>query len=288
MNKIPRPAFDDRAALQNLANNQKVRSYPHILRAIATIQQGYQQYEGARGNAFAVAPVGIPPAVETYLKAHYKTPPKELKHITTLRNATEHLACPMCGSFHRGTLDHLLPQGGYAAFAVFSLNLVPACKCNSKRQETLIGPNANERILHPYFDDCLAERLFEAHFEDLGPVPRVGLRLCVDNTHPEYAAIAFHFRSIVERTAITGYLRDRWIDLCRKPSLVVRSLKRNAPTLGALREILEEELDMLDDQHRGKNNWNSTFVAGLLDRNVLLWLFQRMYTPGRLPNGPLV
>jgi len=45
---------------------------------------------------------------------------------------------------------------------------------------------------------------------------------------------------------------------------------------------------MLDDQHRGKNTWNSTFVAGLLERDVLLWLFWQMYTPGRLPNGPLV
>jgi len=55
-----------------------------------------------------------------------------------------------------------------------------------------------------------------------------------------------------------------------------------------LRQSLEEELDMLDDQHRGKNTWNSTFVAGLLERDVLLWLFWQMYTPGRLPNGPLV
>lgn len=288
MNKIPRPTFDDHAALQKLSNNPRIGSYPHLQGAVATIQQGYAQYVAARGNAFTVAPVDITSTTGDLLKAHYKNPPKDLEHINTLRKDTEHLVCPMCGSFHRGTLDHLLPQDSYTAFAVFSLNLVSACKCNSKRQNVLIGPNANERILHPYFDDCLAERLAAAHFEDLGPVPRVGLRLLVDNAHTEYAAIAFHFRSIVEQTAVKGYLRDQWIDLCRKPSLVVRELKRNPPTLEVLREILEKELDMLDDKHQSKNNWNSMFLAGLLDQHVLHWLFQQLHAPSRLPNDPLI
>ena len=288
MNKVPRPTFDDQAALQNLANNPRVGSYPALQGAVAAILQGYAQYEDARGNALTVVPVGVSPAVEAYLKAHYKKPPKDLEHITSLREETEHLICPMCGSLHRGTLDHLLPQRNHAAFVVFTLNLVPACKCNSKRQEVLLGPNANERILHPYFDDCLAERLIAAHFEDLGQVPRVGLRLIVGNTHPEYSAINFHVSSIVERTAIKGYLRDQWIALCRKPSLVVRALKHNPPTHEALREILDEELEMLDDTHQGKNNWNSIFVSGLLDPLVSQWIFQQMNANGRLPNAPLI
>lgn len=288
MNKIPRPVLNDGEALKNLSNNERVASYPLLKDFVTNIQQGYVQYEGARGNAFAVVRVNISPEVEAYLKAHYKAPPKELKHITSMREAKEHLTCPMCGSFHRGTLDHLLPQNGYGAFAVFSLNLVPACKCNSKRKELLVGPNLDERILHPYFDDCLGERLIAAHFEDLGAVPRVELRLCVDNTHPDYAGIDFHFRSIVKRTAIIGYIRDRWIDLCRKPSLIVRELKHNPQTLIELQDVLQDELDMLDDVHRGKNNWNSIFVVGLLDQRVLGWLFDQLHAPGRSANGPLV
>ncbi|KHS69197.1 hypothetical protein RC77_09405 [Pectobacterium brasiliense] len=288
MNKIQRPEIDDHTALHNLSINHKVGSYPYLQSSVATIRQGYTQYESSCGNAFLIENVSISPEIAAHLKSHYKAPPKDLKHIITLRKATEHHTCPMCGSFHRGTLDHLLPQGGYAAFTVFSLNLVPACKCNSKRQDVLIGSNPNERILHPYFDDCLTERLIAAHFEDLGPIPKVKIRLCVDNTHPEYPAIAFHFRTIVEQTAITHYLRDRWIDMCRKPSLIVRELKLNPSTLESLRKILEEELDMLDDTHRSKNNWNSIFMAGLLDPNVLHWLFQQIHILGRPPNGPLV
>jgi hypothetical protein len=287
VNKIPLPIIDDHAALQELADNQLIASYPHLKGAVAGILEGYAQYEAAAGNAFTVVQVDITPEVDAYLKAHYKSPPNALKHITGMREEREHGTCPMCGSFHRGTLDHLLPQISHGAFAVFSRNLVPACKCNSKRRDILTGPSADERVLHPYFDECLSERLVAACFADLGAVPKVGLRLCVDVTHPDYAAIDFHFRSIVKRTAITRYLRDRWADLCRKPSLVVRELKRNPPTPGALRQILEDELDQLDDVHQSKNNWNSIFAAGLLAPDVKDWLFQQIHAHGRLPNAPL-
>lgn len=72
------------------------------------------------------------------------------------------LPCPMCGSLHSGTLDHIFPQSDYPEFAVFSRNLVPACKCNSKRQNDLLGDGQGERILHPYYDVCLGERLLSA------------------------------------------------------------------------------------------------------------------------------
>lgn len=288
MNKIPRPTFNDNEALETLASNQKVGSYPVLKDAVTAIQQGYVQYKAVRGNANSVAAVYLPLEVEGHLKAHYKNPPLAIKHIKSMREEAEHRACPMCGSLHRGTLDHLLPQSSYAAFALFSLNLVPACKCNIKRKDLLFGSNANERILHPYFDDCLSDRLVEASFEDLGGVPRVGIRLCVDATHPEFPAISFHFNSIVKRTGIIGYLRDRWLDLCREPRMSVRALKEKPVSPDALRAILEDELNLLDETHRGKNNWNSIFVAGLLDPNVLDWVFQRMHTPGRLPNGPLI
>jgi len=288
MNKISPPIVDDLLALQSLANNQAVASYPKLKRQTKKIQQGYLAYKVAFGNPLVMPNASIPDEIADYLKAHYKSPPRDLKHIKELRTAAEHRMCPMCGSLHRGTLDHLLPQSSYPIFSVYSLNLVPACKCNMKRQEVLIGPIPGERILHPYFDDCLSDRLISAHFEDLGAVPRVELRLLVDETHIDYRAIDFHFRSIVKRTAVIGYLRERWIDLCRKPSLVIRGLKKNPATRQALSRVLSEELAMLDDIHQGKNNWNSIFVSGLSVPSVRNWIFTKMTSLVRNPDGPLV
>ena len=288
MNRIPRPTYGDGAALTNLANNHLVDSYPKILPALPLLQQAYVDYLAAAGNVFNVPVNTIAAEVCALLKGHYKSPPSDIQHINIMRELKEHRVCPMCGSFHRGTLDHLLPQSQYPHLTIFSMNLVPACKCNSKRQNVIKGPGPSERILHPYFDDCLAERLVAAEFTDLGLVPRIRLRLSIGRAHPKYAAIRFHFRTIVERTAVRGYLRDRWTDLCRKPALAIRALQRNPSSLVGLTAILEEELDFLDETHRGKNNWDSIFVAGLLDSHVQTWLHHRMNRVGRLPNGSLI
>ncbi|MDM0032849.1 hypothetical protein QTI33_12015 [Variovorax sp. J22P271] len=286
MNKIPLPPYDDAGAFLTLSNNHLLASYPQLQAVVGTVQSSYAHYVAARGAPLLVLqPVGD--NVAKFLKGHYSSPPTDLAHITEMRESSEHLVCPMCGSMHSGTLDHYLPKNGFPTFAIFSKNLVPACKCNSKRKETLTGASPNERVLHPYFDECLGERLVRAQFDDLGDVPRVSLSLMIPNTHPHHSAISFHVRSIVQRSALRKYLADRWSSLFRKPSLVVRALGKNVATAAELDEILENERDALDDLHRGKNNWNSIFVSGLLQPPVVIWLTARLSVPGREPDSPL-
>jgi hypothetical protein len=288
MNKIPVPAYDDALAIASLANNDKVKSHPHLQPLVPVIQGAYAQYVAAAGNAFNVTKVPLSAQIEDYLKNHYKSPNKDIAYITTMRGNSGHKTCPMCGSFLCGTLDHLLPKTSYAAFAVFSKNLVPACKCNEKRKETLIGKLPNQRVLHPYFDNCLSDRLLGAEFSALGPVPLVTLKVQVPATHADYSAICFHVRSIVEQTSIKNWLLTQWDKLCRKPSLVVRELKRDPPSLPALRDLLLEERACLDEYHESKNNWESIFITGLLDGPVTNWLYGKLLAPGRLPDGSLV
>ena len=287
MNKVQSPQYDDSAAFVGLSNNPRLGSYPQLQPLVGTVHAGYAQYLAVNGEPTLVLNPPISDACATFLKKHYAKPPTDLAHITEMRESTEHLVCPMCGSMHSGTLDHYLPKNGFPIFSVFSKNLVPACKCNSKRSETLLGTNAGERVLHPYFDDCLGERLVSARFEDLGAVPKVSLILLISNAHPHHSAISFHVRSIVQRSAVKKYLADRWSSMFRKPSLVVRAFAENIATQAEVQAQLEEERAALDDLHKGKNNWNSICVNGLLDPIVLTWLAARFATPGRVPDSPL-
>ncbi|KWO50060.1 hypothetical protein WT98_17165 [Burkholderia territorii] len=259
-----------------------------MLEAVPDVIAGYEQYRVVEGNALRVAPVALSGEVEGYLKSHYAHPPVALAHITALRRDAEQRVCPMCGSMHRGTLDHLLPKQDYPAFSVFSLNLIPACKCNSKRGRNVRGAAAGERVLHPYFDECLASRLVVAQFEDLGLVPSVSLRILVDAAHPDYNAIQFHVREIVLNSAILKYLSDKWVHLCQLPELAVRALRVIPESAEVLRRLLEHELELTDRIHSGRNNWNSVFVAGLLDADVFAWLFEHLTAPGRGANDPLL
>lgn len=288
MNKVQLPPFDDAAAFASLSNNARVGSHPHLQPLLGTVQNSYAQYVAVNGAPALVQNPAIGNALATFLKGHYADPPADLAYITEMRESSKPLVCPMCGSMHSGTLDHYLPKNNYPIFSVFSKNLIPACNCNSRRGELLCGPKAGERVLHPYFDDCLSQRLLSAHFEDLGAVPKVSLILVVSNTHPNYSAISFHADRIVRRSAVLGYVRDRWSKLIRKPSLIVRAFAENITTQAEVQVALEDERNHLDDLHESKNNWNSIFLSGLLDPPVTAWIAGRLAVPGRVPNSALI
>lgn len=288
MNFLEAPEVDDEAVLEALAANELLGSYPQLQAHVERILQGYGQYADVRGNCFSVANVLLPPEIENYLRAHFADPPNDLRYVTTLRMDTDFALCPMCGSLHSGSLDHLLPKQQYAAFAMFSKNLVPACKCNSRRGNTYRGAAAGERVLHPYFDACLADRLVKARFEDLGPVPKVDVELCVDVGHPNYPAIAFHFQKIVRGSRINGYLSDRWMRFCRKPRAIVRNLHPVPASVEGLAAILQDDLELTDEARGGKNNWDSIFTTGLLAPPVLAWLYEKLSVPGRSKDDPLI
>jgi hypothetical protein len=282
---VPHPAADA-AAVVKLANDKRLASFPRLANLVDTMTAAYLAYDRSQGAPMFV--FEFPTAEQAkLLKGHYEKPPKCLQYIKDMRKVSEPRPCPMCGSMHTGTLDHYLPKADFPLFTIFSKNLIPACKCNSKRGTKLLGGQAGERFLHPYYDNCLSERIIRAQFDDLGDVPRVSLELTVPRTHNQYAAIAFHVREIVEKTAIKGFLSDQWSALYRRPSLVVRDFKVNCRTQAEVETALTEELDRRDDYHRSKNNWNSVFVRGLLEPAVLAWLTARLTDPNRADDAPL-
>jgi hypothetical protein len=293
MNKVDLPniGIDEAQNLRAIANNRRLGSYPRLVPAVDNIVARYGAYmQGAGFVAPAPPPGAVTDDQADLLGRLFTKPPKALGHITDLRRTTRHRSCPMCGSFLSGTLDHLLPRNSHPEFSVFTPNLVHACDCNSKRGSVYAGAVAGERVLHPYFDQCLSQRLIVAGFDDLGLVPRVSLRLTPEAiASPHFVAIRFHVENVVKRTAITTYLGGQWADLCRQPSIVLRFLENPVQSLEDLRSKLERELDLLDRARGGaRNNWNSIFAAGLLELHVLTWLFDRTQEPGRSPNDPLL
>jgi hypothetical protein len=70
--------------------------------------------------------------------------------------------CPLCGHRAVTTLDHHLPKARYPALAVAPLNLVPSCSDCNKSKLVSVPTNANEEMLHPYFDDIDGDRWLAA------------------------------------------------------------------------------------------------------------------------------
>ncbi len=288
MNKLDRPLFDDEVALDALANNTKVASYPGLQLHVGTLKAAYAQYCAVNGDVRAVAPVVLPEQTADHLRGHYTSPPLALAHIKAMRESSSSRTCSMCGSLHGGTLDHLMDKDNYPAFSIFAQNLVPACLCNSKRPAALIGPNPGERILHPYFDDVLRERIVAAQFTDLGPVPHVETRILLDPNHPDFAGVVFHHNSVIMNTSLRSYLGDMWVKLMQRPDALVTDLRQNPASEADLVAIIEDQRERVDYMRGSKNNWDSVFLSGLLDGAVINWLYAQLSRPGRLPKSRLL
>ena len=289
MRRVQRPAFfDDHDALVSLSQNRLAGSYPALQDHVAEIADAYTQYVAVDGDLSSIAGCPLPPEIGTLLKGHYANPTVDLPYISRLRDEGRIRTCTMCGSLYGYTLDHVMPKGTHPCFAIFGLNLVPACQCNSLRTNLLFGAAPGERILHPYFDDILGERLISARFEELGPVPRVTVRVILDAAHPMHAGVQFHLANVVARTHVAAWIAVEWNKLLLKPGNLIRFLRNDPATRADLVAIIENERETVDEALGSRNSWHSILLSGLLEDDVVDWLFAAFHRPGRAPNGPLL
>ncbi|MGS0675499.1 HNH endonuclease [Shewanella sp. 125m-1] len=263
----------DLTKLDDLASNTSLSgtSYPELSREKQVLIAAYADYEVHRGNAIQIAIVNISNKLQTGLIAHYESPPSIVDYKDSIRNSSPDV-CPMCGSQHPRTLDHVLPKSLYPAWSIFSKNLVPACSCNQSRSvATFLAGSINKRVLHPYFDDCLDTRLLSTSFEYPEDLRWVRAKLsCVDESHPDIDAIKYHVKHIIERNGIDTWFRGKLNKIKNSPQSVITQLpRREAIQAIDLPPLLQDTLETYDEQHGTPNNWYSILLHGLLNESCL-------------------
>lgn len=280
MKKLNLPQIQDVNILHALAQNQNLHktSYPILRQQIHLVEAAYVDYTNSNGNPWNIANVGITAELQTALRTHYKNPPTSLNFIESLRDSSPEV-CPMCGGFKPTELDHLLPKEDYPAWSIFSPNLVPACSCNRERGRLLKGrADKQARILHPYFDTCLQERILTTTFTHSNNFSLIRAKVCyVDDNHPEIESIKYHTKNVVIKNDIEGWIRGQLNTLVEFPANVVKGIsRRRTIDKDELVEKLEDLLESYDEQTGSKNNWNSILVHGLLNAPQLHdWLVER-------------
>lgn len=276
MQKLPEPEIDDQNNIRKLSeNNKATATFPYLKDRLEDILATYQRYIDERGNACMLQPLGISDPLKKGLLSSYGNPPKALKSIKSLRVKNE--VCPMCGSEGTWSLDHLLPKENFPEWALFSKNLVPACHCNISRKSALVGDALlQQRILHPYFDDVLQERLLSCSITTTNGFRWVDLSLVYLQTqHPLHEAVKYHVTHVVKPAGIEKRLqRNLMTKLRAKPSSVIRGLyEKNILTEEEVREVIAKDLRWYDENKETPNNWNSIFLHGLLNsEGVVAWV----------------
>lgn len=280
MKKINPPNVDDRKIIRNIASNSRLHltTYPHLQHHLNLIIQSYDEYDQNNGNPWLLDQPNITEELKRGLKKHYSSPPEGLNYLESLRKSSPQV-CPMCGGFHPTTLDHYLPKTNYPAWAIYSKNLIPACNCNIVRGEVVKSDmNPLGRILHPYFDDCLNDRIITTDITYCQNFKWLKARvISVNPNHPDVDAIIFHINNIIIKNGIENWLNGQLTKLKESPSSVIPHLpRRKATTIEGLLESIQDCIQSYDDLTETPNNWNSILLDGLLRANgIHEWLITR-------------
>jgi 5-methylcytosine-specific restriction endonuclease McrA len=269
MKKLIKPVQNDIAHLKTLANNHKLAAVnPTLKNNEASIASQYFHYEHQNGNACTITPIVMSQKLKDSLIYSYENRSKyELKFIENMRDTHDEV-CSMCGGKFPWSLDHILPKADYPEWAIFSKNLVPACRCNIRRGSALKGPpGTNSRIIHPYYDTIFETRQLSCTITSNNNFRWINVVIIyLQPTHPDIQSIKFHVEKIVMRSGIEKYItRTLWNKLTNKPGLAIRSLyEKNNLTEAEVTQNIEQDLRWFDERTGTPNNWDSIFLHGIL------------------------
>lgn len=278
MKRINPRRIDDERHLDDLANNTRLNetTYPELSSEKHLLVQAYRNYNAQSGNAWNIQAPNLSQKLEIGLLSHYRSPPDSINYLDSITNSSPDV-CPMCGAFKPFSRDHILPKADYQAWAIFSKNLVPACDCNLKRGSALKGsPVTGARILHPYYDDVLRDRLLSCEVRRNGSIFSLKVTY-VDLQHAEIASIKYHTKNVVLKSGIEGWLRKQLSKVKERPSNVIQTLpRRRVLSVDQVREYIEDCLDRNDDLTGTPNNWLSILCHGVLNSaGIVEWITDR-------------
>lgn len=261
MKKLSLPEVDDETNWRRVASNKRIRNHRLLTVATKRILARYALYHGSNGDLAGLNTVRWSEPLKHKLAKLYSKPPMDLTFLAQQRKSGSAIVCPMCGSSHTSSLDHVLPKADFPEFYIYSRNLVPACPCNSLRGENYVGSRANERILHPYYDRILTRRLVRARLEPPFPRPKISILVCVRNG-PLAPAVRFHVQNTLAKMNVVEYWTELWVRLLRRPRSILR-LPRTRPTLEQIKDVVVATRDAADDECDTPNNWRSMFYTGI-------------------------
>jgi hypothetical protein len=271
MKKIEPPFVDDPEELRLLSLNTRLNDFALLDKNRNELLLQYAHYERYHGSPWEVDTIGLGDDLVKRVKSLYESPPShQLQFIEKYRDILSPDVCPMCGGLGKGTLDHYLPKDDYPDFTIFSKNLVPACDCNSKRNTTVKGDNEPERVIHPYYDTFIRQRVYKAKLLGDFESPEISMIL-VDASHKERDVLKFHLEAVIINNKILNWLDKRWGEMFVKPHRLLRSyLPSGDVSKDDVKSAISEKLIDSDEEYDTPNNWWSFLYAGLLDCDVRL------------------
>lgn len=263
--------IDNLALVTEFSNRRNLSSHPRLHAELNGIVEQYQLYQRARGNVLELHRLeSIDEALADSLRTHYKSEIKGLEFIEEIRNNLSPDICPMCGSLGSAEIDHVAPKEFYPEFSFFSYNLVPACSCNNKKSVTYRDERLHARVLHPYFDEILRNRLVYLKYSGELETPKI--EIVAVEQYEEDLDVVFHIENVLKKSSLRNWKARAWVNLFRNPSAFLNSLNQIAGEVAFddVRAVVEAKLIEYDNYYGTPNNWFSMMFYGLHSNMLFL------------------
>ncbi|VVD26528.1 protein of unknown function [Paraburkholderia dioscoreae] len=287
---LTRTAQEDLAAVQTYISKQG-DGWQDIHRVLPRVAKTFTQYSEryiepgrlllkASDRKFAQAMYGLYDSKAGYLR--YKNAPRKPGYVG---------CCPYCGIKGSITVDHYLPRSRkeFPHFSVLSANLVPACGDCQGHKLTYYAPTtgrvvrnrrrqmvaaklsqrsyrfrtSDRRILHPYFDRFLSERILIAHIEmgARGVPSLVSITPRLSLARSTRRAIEFHLDRLHVLERAKGEVEHLH-------SSILKGMK-GVRTLAELLESLEKQLGSAQSRGGSLNFFDALYLRALIVRKDL-------------------
>lgn len=259
MRTLPTPVIDDPALLAQVIASTRITAAPIIQPFHAQILARYALYLQTQANPWAIDTDPQFLAVRPELQKLYSSPPQSLKFIKSLREDTGG-ACPVCGGFGTGTLDHYLPKADFPEFSFLSCNLIPACyRCNLGKRSKVRGDAADQRPVHAYFDSLPCD-LRTMTVETLPPFEAPAFRAIAINVPPGLEdAVEWHLENVVKPAGLASVCQHRWKKLVSAPKKVLGTVSTAVEVIASLHDQAARAAYL----NESLNNWDSCFYDGV-------------------------
>lgn len=303
---LTRTAHEDLAAVQTYIS-KRGDGWEDIHRVLPRVAKAFAQYSDryiepgrlllkASDRKFAQAMYGLYDSKASYLR--YKNAPRKPGYVG---------CCPYCGIKGSMTVDHYLPRSkqAFPHLSVLSANLVPACGDCQGHKLTYYAPamgrvvrdrhrqvgagelqqrpyrfrTSERRILHPYFDQFLAERVLIASIEMCarGIPSLVSITPRLNLTRSTRRSIEFH----LERLHVLKRARG---EIQHLHSAILKGMK-GVRTLPELLENLESQLASAQARGGSPNFFDALYLRALI---VRVDLHAQLLSAVEAPNAELV
>lgn len=259
------PVHNDNNTLNVISESKQVSSFPLLRTVLPQIEDQYRHYIAVNGDVCQLnAPLNLHEDLKKALITHYTTKPADLKIIDEIRDKLSPDVCPMCGSLKSAQVDHIAAKEIYPEYAFFTRNLVPACDCNTFKGKVFKGTNPGERVLHPYYDQVLQQRLIYVEYTGDLDAPDVDIEIM--QAHRTNPAVIFHVDHIIKRTRLLNWAATKWATIRRRPEAVFPLLRGHQGVLAhdAVENVIGGHLQAKDEEFGTPNNWDSIIYAGIL------------------------